>query len=190
MTSNANYTMEVRHLWSSSSELFDFDYNFYVDDEEKKTAFEKKFYDHYYFDEIGFETPDRFKHRLKTMLNEVQPRYSHLYETTQYEYDPLENYNVDETITTSGVASSTGLGEGVNYDTPIQPKENYQKTPSFINETETTTQNDSETTSERQTKGNIGVQTSQDLIQKERAIIVNIDEDLIKELEQLFMSIL
>ena len=182
----AQYTIEVRDFANNSSELFDFDYNFYNENETDKQNFEDKFYNRYKFDEIGFETIALFKHYLQTSLNEVQPRYKHLYETTQYEYDPLKNYDVDETINVSN--DSTGSGDSTQYDTPIGSKDNYSKTPSFITENNTTSNDTGSTT--RKTEGNIGVQTSQDLIQKERAIIENIDERLIKELATLFMGVM
>ena len=54
------------------SKLFDFQYDYYMKDlvseevyQQKKKEFENKFLEHYYFDEIGYKTPDRFKQRLK-----------------------------------------------------------------------------------------------------------------------------
>lgn len=178
--------MEVRQLWETPQELFNFDYKFYTEDETIKTEFEQKFYDYYYFNEIGFETDDRFIKVLQTKLNLLQPKYEHLYETLLYEYEPLENYNVNENITTSGTSETTGSGS--NFDTPINPKSNYEKTPSFISENENAV--DTTTVQDRTTTGNIGVQTSQDLIVKERNIIINIDMMIIQELEHLFMGVL
>ena len=185
----AEFTIELRDIASTASELFNFDYDFYVDDSTIREKFQQKFYDRYYLDEIAFETIATFKHYLRTTLNEIMPRYEHLYETTQYEYDPLKNYDVDETINMSGNNSATGTGENINYDTPVNPKSNYEQTPSFISENETSSTQDTTSSTTRKTEGNIGVQTSQDLIQKERSIIENIDERLIKELSNLFMGV-
>ena len=41
----------------------------------------------------------------------------------------------------------------------------------------------------RNTKGNIGVMTTQDLIMKERDIIINIDKLILEELNILFMGV-
>lgn len=71
----AKYTLELRHL---EDILFDFEYNFYS--EEAKKEFQTKFIDHYYFNEIGFETVQRFKQQLKSYLNRIYPYYKELYE--------------------------------------------------------------------------------------------------------------
>lgn len=78
----ANFTMELRELLEDEYfELFDFEYPFYTDLEERKQLFQEKFCDHYYFDEIGFETGARFKHNLKNRLKMVMPKYIQLYES-------------------------------------------------------------------------------------------------------------
>ena len=78
----ANYTIELRELLEDEFfTLFDFDYPFYTDLEERRRLFQEKFCDHYYFDEIGFETGARFKHSLKSRLTMVMPKYVQLYES-------------------------------------------------------------------------------------------------------------
>ena len=67
--------IEIRHIQN----LFNFDYNFY--DEEHKQEFENKFIEHFYFDYIGFETIERFRQRLRELLNRKYPYYKQLYET-------------------------------------------------------------------------------------------------------------
>ena len=73
----SNYTIELRFLENPPfNKLFDFHYDYYmkglVSDEvynQKKKEFENKFLEYYYFDEIGYTTPDRFKQRLKNYLD-------------------------------------------------------------------------------------------------------------------------
>ena len=78
----ANFTMEIRELVENPliNGVFTFDYDFYGNEEEKQ-QFEKLFIQHYYFHEIGFETPERFKHQLKAKLDLIAPYYQHLYLT-------------------------------------------------------------------------------------------------------------
>lgn len=78
-------------------ELFDFDYP--IEDINWKNEFEKLFKDHYYFYEIGFYSIDRFKHRLKTRLNLIMPRYNELFKTTLFELHPLLSKKYEEVIT-------------------------------------------------------------------------------------------
>lgn len=72
----ANYTIELSTLMKDPSfKLFDFEYDFYIDDKKAKREFEQKFIDHYLFHEIGFETVFRFKHQLKSKLRETMKIY-------------------------------------------------------------------------------------------------------------------
>lgn len=76
----SKYTIELRHLHEDPNfEIFDFHYDFY--DEELKANFQKKFINHYYFDEIGAETVSRWKHQLASRLNMIYPYYYQLYQT-------------------------------------------------------------------------------------------------------------
>lgn len=190
----AQYTKTLKEILKNN-DIFDIEYDFYS--EEHKANFEKKFIDRYYFDEIGFETVGMFKHFLRTRLNEIMPYYKHLYQTTIYEYNPLLNYDVTEVTTrelesedTNTINNNGGIHE---YDTPIQPLSNYKKTPSHISENNSNSTNDTRgrvsEVNKRDMKGNIGVQTTQDLIMKERQVIINIDQQILDELEILFMGV-
>ena len=75
----ANYTMEIRQMIDNSLiGLFTFDYDFYSDNPKDKEEFEKLFIQWYYFREIGFETPERFKLKLQAKLNVIMPYYRQL----------------------------------------------------------------------------------------------------------------
>ena len=189
------YTLTIQEILSNNVNIFDFDYSFY--NESYKKGFEKKFLDRFLFDEIGAETVARFKHNLRTTLNEIMPYYTHLYETTIYEYNPILNYDVQEVITRD--VSNEQEEEGTitdsnkNYDTPINFNGNYKNSPSNINDNENTNNISRKglvsEVHKRNTTGNIGVMTSQDLIMKERAIIINIDKLILEELNILFMGV-
>ena len=76
----ANYTMEIRELMNEPliSGVFTFDYPFYSANQLDKEEFENLFIDYFYFREIGFETPDRFKMKLKAELELIMPYYRQL----------------------------------------------------------------------------------------------------------------
>ena len=93
----SKYTTELRNVIDSGYPLFNFPYDFY--DPNKKEELEKKFVDHFYFWEIGSETPARFQHNLKVKFQEVLPYYSLILQTALYEYDIKNNYNLTETLT-------------------------------------------------------------------------------------------
>ena len=189
------YTLTLQEILSNNVNIFDFDYSFYS--EEHKEQFEAKFINHFYFDEIGAETVARFKHNLKTMLNEIMPYYNHLYKTSIYEYNPILNYDLQEVITRD--VSNEQEEEGTitdsnkNYDTPVNFNGNYKNSPSHISDNENTNNISRKglvsEMHKRNTKGNIGVMTTQDLIMKERDIIINIDKLILEELNILFMGV-
>ena len=75
----SNYTMEIRQMTDNPLiGLFTFDYDFYSDNPKDKEEFEKLFTQWYYFREIGFETPERFKLKLQAKLNVIMPYYRQL----------------------------------------------------------------------------------------------------------------
>ena len=112
----SNYTIELRFLENPPmTKLFDFSYDYYmkglVSDEvyeQKKKEFENKFLEFYYFDEIGYKTPDRFKQRLKNYLDmgfkKWQERYNTELEVQKQKINFLLNKDLIEERTTEGNA--------------------------------------------------------------------------------------
>ena len=78
----ANYTLELQEMKNKYGiEIFDFNYPFYTEDKQIKQQFEDLFFQHYYFYEIGAETPERWKQMLKGRLKTIMPYYEQLYQT-------------------------------------------------------------------------------------------------------------
>ena len=104
----AKYTLELSQI----DPVFDFEYDFY--DNEFRCDFERKFIDHYYFHEIGFETIGRFKYNLKAHLNKKMPYYSQLYrsELASQKIDFLLNKDLKETFIRE--LESTGNTKGTS----------------------------------------------------------------------------
>ena len=100
----ANYTMEIRQMNDNPLiGVFTFDYDFYSDNPKDKEEFEKLFIQWFYFREIGFETPERFKVRLQAKLNLIMPYYRQLAMTEWNKVKTVElmmtSKNVTDTIT-------------------------------------------------------------------------------------------
>lgn len=98
----ANYTMTINECLNNPlTPMFNFDYPFYVDDEEAKTKFEEKFMLYYWNCEIGFETFARFQKALQARLTIKMPYYQQLYETELASKDInfLLNKDLRETFT-------------------------------------------------------------------------------------------
>ena len=76
----SKYTLELRYIYEDEKyNLFDFPYNLY--DNDLKPWFQEKFFQHFMFYEIGFDTIGMFKQRLMSKLNDIFPYYKQLYET-------------------------------------------------------------------------------------------------------------
>lgn len=205
-----NYNIED-YLLPSQIEKIDF--NMW-----NKDKLAQKIIDHYYMREIGYETIALFKHFAKVTMQEIMERYLPLIYTKFLEYDPLVNIdyteeferNIEGSSENSGNSnsSSSNNAEGLNIlnDTPqtnISKQDietgayasnvNQSESSSSIENETNVENNGSSTTDENYTRrvhGNNGaIITNQRLVQEFRQTIVAVDEQIIKELNKLFMSI-
>lgn len=63
-------------------------------DEEYRAPLNNKIIEHFYFREIGLETPALFKRFLNRKMNEIMPYYNQLYASTLHDIDPFSNYEM------------------------------------------------------------------------------------------------
>ena len=195
----AQYTIELRKIVSSRDIFKSIEYDLY--NNELKPIFEDKFIKRFYFREIGVETVSRFLINLEQTLNEIMPYYKQLYDTTLLEYDILNNNEVIEEITREILKADKSLvfgsntSTGMSFDTPITSTNSYRSKPSFINEDvnniDTKNQSEGNTTENltRKFKNNQSNVSKQDLIRKQRELIINIDKLILDDLEVLFMQV-
>ena len=193
--------------------VFNFDYDFYIDNEDIKRKFEEKFIDEYFFHEIGTETVFRFQHRLKTRLNKIMPYYKQLYQTElrSSDIDFMLNKDLIETFerTIEGDTNSLNniLVNDESFNNTLESNiENGNASleldnGSLTNVSKSTLTNENNTNSELNTssnmrettnltsKGNIGITSSAELLEKWRKVLINIDELIINECSDLFMQI-
>ena len=227
----SNYTIELRFLNNPPmTKLFDFQYDYYmkglVSDEvyeQKKKDFENKFLEFYYFDEIGYKTPDRFKQRLKNYLDmgfkKWNERYKTELEVERQKINFLLNKDLIEERTTEGNATGNSTttsssttsnnnnaanNKNIVNDTPdtrFATTENFatsittdqttsQTTNTGTGETTSTSNQNNNVTDKFTSKGNIGITSSAELLEKWREIIIDIDNEIIEEADKLFMQIL
>ena len=226
----SNFTIELRFLDNPPIyKLFDFDYNYYmkglVSDEvyeQKKKEFENKFIDFYYFEEIGYKTPDRFKQRLKNYLDmgfkKWQERYNTELEVQKQNINFLLNKDLIEERITEGNATGTATSTSTstsntnnnssnkntvndtpdtrfttteNFATSITTDETSSNSTNTGNGETTNTSNQNSNLNERFiSKGNIGVTSSAELLEKWREVIIDIDNEIIDGAEKYFMQIL
>ena len=226
----SNYTIELRFLENPPmTKLFDFEYDYYMKDlvpeevyNQKKKEFENKFLEFYYFDEIGYKTPDRFKQRLKNYLDMGfkvwQERYNTELEVQKQNINFLLNKDLIEeritegnatgnsTTTSSNTTNSNSSSNSKNTvnDTPdtrftttenfatsITTDETSSNSTNTGNGETTNTSNQNSNLNERFiSKGNIGVTSSAELLEKWREVIIDIDNEIIEGAEKYFMQIL
>ena len=226
----SNYTIELRFLENPPlTSLFDFSYDYYmkglVNDEvyeQKKKEFENKFLEFYYFDEIGYKAPDRFKQRLKNYLDmgfkKWNERYKTELEVERQNINFLLNKDLIEERITEGNATGTATTNSTstsnsnnnssnkntvndtpdtrftsteNFATSISTDENKSQSENNVTGETTNTSNQNSNVNERFTsKGNIGVTSSAELLEKWRDVIIDIDNEIIEGAEKFFMQIL
>lgn len=183
-----------------------------------KDRLAEKIVDNYYMREIGFETPALFKHYAKIEMKKIMERYLPKIYSNFLEYDPLSNVDFTETYTreisgetaNSGSSNSTSQnnssGLNVNSDTPqgqiskqniltgsYASQTNASETESEIQDNTSTknqgTSNTIETFTRHEEGDNGVIITNQRLVKEYREIIVAIDEEIINELNCLFMGL-
>lgn len=221
----ARYTIELRNVcmifgreavenWFKDWNLSD-----YLTDEEiaiitERGVFDKaklaaQIVDHYFMNEIGFETPALFKHYAKVKMKEIMEKKAPILYTMALAYDPLKNVDYTETLnrrndTTSSSNSSTtsnGSGLSVNSDTPQGQitkasilDGSYASQTSANEDTNSVTDTTSATgagveTYTKNISGVYGKTTVQDTIREYRKNIISLNYDIIKELDTLFMGV-
>lgn len=211
----AKYTLELRVIKESPNyNLFDFDYELY--DNNLKPLFEEKFFEYFYFDEIGYPTVDRFKFMLKTKLHMIMPYYKQLYDTELRckDIDFMLNKDLTETFVrdiqnnselNSNVQATGGnntTNESFHSDTPqsklVQDIERYMssadKDKNRNEYNDSNTSNSTNVTNGKETttlisQGNIGVTSSAELLEKWRNVLINIDEMIFNDMQDLFMMV-
>lgn len=163
-----------------------------------KDKLAEKIIDHYYMEEIGFETPALFKHQAKVAMQEIMEEKLPLIYSASIKYDPLVNVDYTETYERNSSGNSTSSSDGLNIHSDT-PQGRVSKSEILSGTYATTTDgnelSDKTDTSGREDytkkiKGNSGVSaTAQKMVQQYRENIIMIDRDIINDLASLFMAI-
>ena len=205
----SKYTLQLRYIYEDENyNLFDFPYNLY--DNDLKPWFEEKFYHHFMFYEIGFDTIGMFKQRLMSKLNDIFPYYKQLYETEirakgidfMLNKDLKESYvreltsnsnsNQESNVTSNGLATSGQLTPSLIANSQKIDKfmDSAQKDNSSSNSVSSGESNgNSKEEYTLTSQGNIGITSSAELLTKWRETLLNIDLMIFEECNDLFMQI-
>lgn len=210
----AQTTIELRTILNSPYfEVFDFDYEFYSKSQILKENFEKKFLQNYYFNEINSETVHRWKWMLKNKLDLIMPYYKQLYETELRckNIDFMLNKDYEETfereVTSDSKAENisnsntkgTAMSKGSSLNNGLSSVSLENKSLTNINENidnGSNTSNSKSVGNDKQKeinkligKGNIGTTSSGQLLESWRNVLINIDQQIIDELFELFITV-
>ena len=205
----SKYTLELRYIYNDTKfNLFDFPYNLY--DNDLKPWFEEKFYQHFMFYEIGFDSVAMFKQRLMSKLNDIFPYYKQLYETEirskdidfMLNKDLKESYIRELTSNSNSNQESNVTSNGLSTAGQLTPSliANSEKIDKFMDsaqkdtaESNSTSTGESSGNSKEEYKlisqGNIGITSSAELLAKWREVLINIDLMIFEECNDLFMQI-
>lgn len=222
----ARYTIELRNLSQLYTEaevkswFKDYNIEDYLTSDEiaviaargtwSKDKLANKIYNHYFMNEIGFETPALFEHFVKARMQELMEEYLPLIYSASIEYDPMVNVDFTESYsgtntnssTSNSTSNSNGSGLTVNSDTPqgqitkstiltgaYASSTGANENENHIADSSTNTGNGTQAYS-KTVRGNSGVSaTAQKMIAQYRDNIRAIDREIINKLEDLFMVI-
>ena len=205
----SKYTLELRYLYKDKKfKLFDFPYNLY--DNDLKPWFEEKFFQHFMFYEIGFESVAMFNQTLMAKLNDIFPNYKQLYETEiackdidfMLNKDLKESYVRELNSNSNSTQESNAASSGLSTSGQLTPSliSNSQKIEKFMDAAQKDESSSNASTTGESTgnskeeytltsQGNIGITSSAELLDKWRQVLLNIDLMIFEECNDLFMQI-
>ena len=201
----AKYTITIKSLLDNN---FDFGLqNYPIFNESYRNILNNNILNHYYENEIGFETANLFKFYLNQKLNEIMPYYNILY-TAQEDIikDKLfDNVDLKETsnrinkTNTNSTSTSTSNNKNLFQDTPqgkidmtIFEDQTYATNLTLNNGKINDESNSSGNNNEefiRNIKGSNGGKYKIEILNDIKNNLMNIDLMVINELNDLFMQI-
>lgn len=208
----SKYTTTIKNLIDNN---FDFQLDSYpIFDESYRETLNNNILNHYYENEIGFETASLFRFYLKQKLNEIMPYYNSLYEVqNQFLKAPLNNVDITETFERNSTSNNTSSSKSTNngesnnknvfLDTPQGGlykgdinDSNYATNVTWDKNNTNNVINDNTSSSGKGTEdyikhiiGNNGNKYSIDVLQQIKQNLMNIDLMIINDLNELFMQI-
>ena len=200
----AKYTITIGTLIKNN---FNFGLDTYpIFDNNYRQTLNQKILNHYYNNEIGFETPELFKFYLNNKLNEIMPYYNTLYENLKlYDNNLMSNVNLKEVLnrqTANNVTSQSNSStdtRNLYQDTPqgslketdidnLKYATNLTLNDSKINDN-ATSQGDGTENYIKTIVGNNGSKYTYELLNELKNGILNIDMMIIDDLNELFMGV-
>lgn len=206
----SRYTIELRSVcdlfsreevegWFKDYELSDFLTQEEIDTINErgtwtKDKLAKKIVDHYFMNEIGYETPALFRHYAKERMQLLMEEYLPLIYSAAIKYDPLINVDYQESYHSTSTGNSNSTGLTVQSDTPQgQISKDAILAGNYATATagaENDSTSDGTADYEKSVKGNSGVSaTAQRMVAQYRDNIRALDREIVNKVNDLFMGI-
>lgn len=201
----AKYTITIKSLLDNN---FDFGLqNYPIFNESYRNILNNNILNHYYENEIGFETANLFKFYLNQKLNEIMPYYNTLYKAQEeiIKDNLFDNVDLKETsnrinkTNTSSTSTSTSNNKNLYQDTPqgkidmtVFEDQTYATNLTLNNGKINDESNSSGNNNEefiRNIKGSNGGKYKIEILNDIKNNLMNIDLMVINELNDLFMQI-
>ena len=126
--------------------------------------------------EIMYPNPDQLRELVGIWSKGMQYAWSGLLKSTQFEYDPIENYNRNEEWEDSGSAQGIGKNTVAGFNSV-----------EMVDSNGNTTNSSYSSTHKAHLYGNIGVTTSQEMIEEERKVVrFNILDEIAQDFKRKF----
>lgn len=181
--------------------VFDFDYPIF--DESYRNVLQTKILKNYYMREIAHETIGLFKMRLDNQMNISMPYFNQLYESAKIQINPLSDYDITENLNRNGTqtgtvqdnGSSSSNGKEIFYQYPQTQLSGNKDYATTMTKNEDSIQTDNTNTKDLKTTDNYIKSISgnklpqSDLLQKYRETFLNIDEQVVNSLDNLFFML-
>lgn len=200
----SKYTITIKNLMDNDFDLGLHDYPIW--NETYRNTLNQKILNHYYENEIGFETANLFKFYLNNKLNEIMPYYNNLYNAQEKAltnilgnidlHEESFRLNNNEVNTNS---NSNSNSKNLFQDTPqgrinfanLEEQEwatNYTNNVNDINDNSNSSGENTENYN-RHVYGNDGKRYNIEILKDIRNNLFNIDMMVINDLQELFMQI-
>lgn len=191
----SKYTITIKNLMKNNFDFGLTSREYPIFDEAYRQTLNNNILYYYYEEEIGFETPELFKTYLNRTMARIMPYYNNLYEAQKQmvKNGLLNNVNYKETSNRKVDSESNNRGKTLFQDTPqgeISMTEfDEQHYATNLNMSNDNASGNSNEDYVREIVGNNGNRYPIELFTEYASKFVNIDNLIIRDLQDLFMGI-
>lgn len=148
----------------------------------------RKIIDHYFYNEIGQESPDMFRFMLNERMRVIMPYYNQLLYSATLKYDPFSTLDTTHSNTTTGTQDALASSRTVTGNTPQVALAGNADYASAFTDANSKSNATSDNTSSTHMTGSQGHTAA--LLMQWRRSFLNIEAAILADLSDLFFEIL